>query len=358
MNAENMTILDIAREAGVSPATVSRVLSDHPNVSAKTYDKVKRVIEKYNFKPNSMARGLLQKSSRTLGVIMPDIKHPYYASIFSSAQEEANRSGYAVQIYRLAYNAMITDDFVDQLIERRLDGVLLAGGFIESTNPNDLPRVLTRLQQYMPIVTICPPIPGLVCINIYTDLAAGMRKAVRHLAALGHERVAFIGATKETRSVGEREAGFLGEIERLGLVPIMQQENFHTPAMGETATLKLLTSHKKEDWPTALIVVNDLMALGVLKQLHGMGLRLPEDMAVIGYDNQFFSSFTQPPLTTIEVGSDEHGRVAMQQLLQARASDSVPFTQVREPSLIIRESCGAQLDRRDRRTLPSAYSEP
>ncbi len=338
--SETLTILDIAREAGVSAATVSRVLSGHPNVSKKTATAVRRVVDKYNYKPNSMARGLLQKSSRTLGVILPSVTHPYYAAIFSAAQEEANRNGYALQMYRLKYNARITDEFIDQLIERRLDGVLFSGGFVESTNPNDLPDVLTRLQQYMPIVTICPPIPGLTCTNIYTDLALGMRKAVRHLSALGHKRIAFIGATNETRSVGEREHGFFDEMNRLGLTAISQEEHIHTPAMGEMATLKLLQSLPRTDWPTALIVVNDLVALGVLRQLHQMGLTLPRDMAVIGCDNQFFSAYTEPPLTTLEVNTDEHGRSAMQQLLQARSADSQPFTQVREPMLIVRASCG------------------
>lgn len=347
MAAENLTILDIAREAGVSPSTVSRVLSGHPNVSKKTHANVKRVIDKYSFTPNSMARGLLQKSSRTMGVIMPSITHPYYASIFSAAQEEANRNGYVVQIYRLAYNAQITNEFVDQLIERRLDGVLLSGGFVESMNPTDLPAVLTRLKQYMPIVTICPPIPGLECINIYTDLSSGMRQAVRHLGALGHRRIAFIGATNETRSVGERERGFFEETERLGIEPVTLAENIHTPAMGEMSTIKLLSGLAREKWPTALIVINDLMALGVLKQLHQMGLTLPDDMAVIGFDNQFFSAYTAPPLTTLEVNMDEHGRIAMQQLLEARNNGVRPFTQVREPTLVVRESCGAKLDRRN-----------
>ncbi|MDR3052087.1 MAG: LacI family transcriptional regulator [Oscillospiraceae bacterium] len=346
MAAETKTILDIAREAGVSPATVSRVLSGHPNVSAKTSAKVQTVVDKYRFKPNSIARGLLQKHSKALGIIMPDIKHPYYASVFSAAQEEARRHGYVVQLYRLAYNAMITDDFANQLIERRLDGVMLCGGFIESTGLSGLPAVLTRLQQYMPIVTICPPIPGLSCINIYADLAAGLRKLVRHLYNLGHRRIAFIGATAETRSMGEREQGFTDEMLHLGLDPIMQPENIHTPAMGEQAVLKLLSAAPPAEWPTALAVVNDLMALGVLRQLHAMGLRLPEDMAVVGCDNQFFSAFTSPPLTTLDVYSEEHGAAAMRQLLQAQETHAAPFTQTRDPTLIVRESCGAQLDRR------------
>ncbi len=341
MANETLTILDIAREAGVSPATVSRVLSDQPNVSPKTYEAVKRVIDKYDFKPNSIARGLLRKHSYTMGIILPSITHPYYAAMFSAAQEEAGHAGYVVQIYRLAYNARITDAFVDQLIERRLDGVLLSGGFVEPKDLSELPAVLTRLQRYMPIVTVCPPIPGLTCVNIYTDLALGMRKAVRHLAALGHRRIAFIGATDETRSVGERERGFYEEMRALDLAALTVQEHIHTPAMGEMATLRLLSGLPRGEWPTALIVVNDLVALGVLKQLHAMDLTIPDEMAVVGCDNQFFSAFTTPPLTTLEVNAEEHGRVAMQQLLRACAGEVKPFTQVREPTLILRASCGA-----------------
>ena len=352
MATENKTILDIAREAGVSPATVSRVLSGYPNVSAATQARVQAVVDKYRFKPNSMARGLLQKSSGAFGIIMPDITHPYYAGIFSAAQEEARRHGYVVQLYRLAQNAMITDEFVNQLIERRLDGVLLSGGFIESTNPSDLPAVLTRLQRYMPIVTICPPIPGLSCINIYTDLASGARKLVRHLYTLGHRHIAFIGSTQETRSVGEREHGYVKEMLHLSLEPVQQPETIHTPATGEQAILKLLASNNGPDRPTALIAVNDLMALGALHQLTSMGFRLPQDMAVVGCDNAFFSAFTSPPLTTLEVHSKEHGTTAMRQLLQTRQSGSSPFTQVLEPTLIVRESCGAQLDRRVDPLLP------
>lgn len=342
MPAGQMTILDIASEAGVSPATVSRVLSGHPNVSEKTCRKVQAVIDKYNFKPNSIARGLLSRSSQTMGVILPSISHPYYAAIFNATQDEASRAGYVLQAYRLAYNARITDAFVDQLIERRLDGALLSGGFVEPKNSDELPRVLGRLRQYMPIVTICPPIPGLSCISIYTDLALGMRKAVRHLYTLGHRRIAFIGATDETRSVDERERGFTLETEALGLTTIIQPENVHTPAMGETATLKLLAGLPRAEWPTALVVVNDLMALGVLRQLNRMGLTLPDDMAVVGCDNQFFAPFTHPPLTTLEVNMEEHGRLAMHQLLQATTTDTPPFTQVLEPMLVVRCSCGAE----------------
>lgn len=342
MRAENLTILDIAKEAGVSSATVSRVLSKHANVRPATIQKVRAVVDKYSYQPNSIARGLLQKQSHTLGVILPDVKHPYYASIFSAAQREAAGIGSAVQLYKLAYNAVITDDFVSQLIERRLDGALFCGGFVEPENPRDLPDVLSGLQRYMPIATICPPLAGLNCVSIYPDLQGGMRKIVGHLARLGHRRIAFIGATRETRSVGEREKGFCAEAERLGVETILHYENIHNPAMGEISAQKLLSGRPSGEWPTAVAVVNDLMALGVLKGLKRMGLSVPGDIAVAGCDNQFFSEYTDPPLTTLDLNAEELGKMAMRQLLQAREADAVTFAQARDTILIIRESCGSQ----------------
>lgn len=346
MAVENITILDIAEEAGVSPATVSRVISGYPNVSAATYDKVKAVIDKYNFKPNSIARGLLQKHTYTLGVILPHVAQPHYASVFSAAQQEAARNGYVVQPYRLAYHSQLTEAFIDQLIERRLDGVLLAGAFADATRPMELVRLLKRLRQYMPIVMMEPPVAEVECISIYTDMEEGIRKAVRHLYALGHKRIAFVGAMPQARGAGERERGFHDEMEKLGLTPMVQTEGTHTAAMGEMATLKLLSGTPKAQWPSGIIAVNDLMALGILKQLFSMGLRLPEDMAVIGCDNQFFAGYTQPALTTVDVDAVGHGSMAMRQLLDAMEEEGTAFTQVREPTLVVRESCGAQLGRR------------
>ncbi|MDR2505784.1 MAG: LacI family transcriptional regulator [Oscillospiraceae bacterium] len=346
MAAANLTILDIAKEAGVSPATVSRVLSKHTNVSPSTAQRVREVVDKYSYQPNSIARGLLQRQSHVLGIIMPDIKHPYYASVFSAAQREAGSAGSVVQLYRLAYNSAITDDFISHLIERRLDGALLCGGFIEPSDPKDLSAVLKHLQQYMPIVTICPPIQGLDCVNIFPDLEGGIKKEVGHLARLGHKRIAFIGATQETRSVGERELGFRMEAERLSVKPVLHYENIHTPAMGESSVQRLLGSLPRSAWPTALIVVNDLMALGVLKGLRRMGLRVPEDIAVVGSDNQFFSEYTDPPLTTLDLNAEELGQLSMRQLLHARDSKPASYSQVRDPMLIVRESCGASLSGR------------
>lgn len=348
MQSEKITIYDIAREANVSAATVSRVLSGHPHVSSKTQEKVMRVVEKYQFTPNSLARGLYQRSTRMLGIILPGFENPYYASVYTAAHDEARVHGYAMLMFRSNPNEAISADFIDQLIERRLDGVLLLGGMVESPQRrSDLVSVLSRLQQYMPLVTICPPIQGLDCINFHSDLSSSVRQSVRHLHALGHKRIAFLGGSTESRSAGERELGFIDEMTKLGLTAAAyRHETGHTAEAGELGALKLLSTLERNQWPTAIIAINDLVALGAMRQIKRMQIKIPEDMAIIGCDNQFFSPFTDPPLTTVDNHPAELGRIAIQQLLATIENENRVFSQVRDSTLVIRESCGAYLGRR------------
>lgn len=348
--ASSLTIHDIAREAGVSASTVSRVLSDHPNVSQKTRDQVMRVVQKYDFQPNSIARGLQQQRSRTLGIIMPDADHPHYAELFTAAYDQARALGYSLVLYSLHPGERVTEDFINQLIERRLDGVLLTGGCVEVSHYPELATLLSKLQRYMPLVALCSPIPGVECVHIYNDIALGMRLCVRHLSSLGHVRIALLGEAQRAaafRTMQQRLLGFMSEINALGLEPITLHTDLHRPQNGEMAILRLWDQLPEAKRPTALVCTNDLMALGAIRQLARMGLRVPEDVAVIGCDNQFFAAYTLPSITTIDMHTAEHGRLAVRELAAQVDSPGGTYHRVYEPSLIIRESCGCQLGRRD-----------
>ena len=346
MDTERITIYDIAREAGVSPTTVSRVMMGRSNVSAGTREKVQRVVDKHQFTPSSIAQGLLKKRTQTLGFILPGVTHPYYAEMFTGAYEEAARLGYALILFRLAQNEQFSQEFMNQIAGRRLDGMILSGGVVESTPNARLIPMLQALRRTMPIVTICPPLMGLDSINIYSDLSASVRQSLRHLYNLGHRRIAFLGGSYESRSAGERELGFLDEMKKLSLPTVYRHEAGHTPEAGQLGVLKLFAPAPGRGRPTALICINDLVALGALRQLRDMKLRVPEDVAVIGCDNQFFAAYTTPPLTTVDLHPAEHGAVAVQQLVNASASEPVAFSQLRPATLIIRESCGASLGAR------------
>lgn len=346
VETERMTIYDIAKEAGVSPTTVSRVIAGHANVSAGTRKRVQKIIDKYHFIPSPIAQELLRKRSLTLGVILPGVTHPYYAEMFEGAYAEACRLGYALILFCLPQNEPLSAAFMEQTAKRRVDGMILSGGIVESTPNEELIPMLHTLQRSMPLLTICPPLPEVDCINIYSDLSSSIRLSLRHLYNLGHRRIAFLGGSYESRSAGERELGFVDEMRKLELPAIYRHEAGHTAEAGQLGVIKLLSSLADQKSPTALICINDLVALGALTQLHHMGFKVPEDIAVIGCDNQFFSSYTYPPLTTVDLHPAEHGRVAVQQLVAAIMDEPMHFSQLRPATLMIRESCGVSLGAR------------
>ncbi len=349
MTSKQVTIYDIAQEAGVSIATVSRVISGHPNVSKKTLKKVNDVISRHKYAPNSMARGLEKGKTGIIGIIVPDISNPYYARLYCAADDEARRRGFGVWLHQLPQgHPYVEREVVEQLISRRLDGAFFVGGIVESQHES-LPAAISQLHRYMPVVAICPPIEGLECICLYNDLATAIRQAVQHLHMLGHARIAFMGGSSLVRTSGARGRGFLDALAELGLKDdsAYHHEGGYTAEAGEIALLKLLTGLDREKWPTAIIAFNDLVALGAMKQLALMGLSVPKDMAVIGCDNTYFSPYLTPPLTTIDLHPEEHARSAITELLAAVDKPIAPFCLMRDATLVIRESCGVKLGRRE-----------
>lgn len=338
------TIYDIAREAGVSTATVTRVLAGHPSVKTATREKVQRVIDAHAYTPSASARDLERGQTKTIAIVMPPVINPYFTRIYSTAYEEAAANGYSAILYQIKERVPIPSSVIDEIIKRRLDGVLFAGG-IWSDNRMGLTEALARLRHHMPAVTICPPTAHPNCICIHSDLIGCSRLPVRHLHALGHRRIAFIGGSMQSRDTSMRADGFLEELRALDLPddPAYHVDTGFDCEGGERAVLRMLSGLEQKRWPTAIIAFNDLMALGAMKQLKQMGLRLPDDMAIIGCDNQFFCPYTDPPLTTVDLHPEEMTRSAVRELIMAGSGGSSAFTLMLEASLIVRESCGAKL---------------
>ena len=342
-----VTIYQIAEEAKVSIATVSRVLAKHPNVSKTTRARVQAIIDARHFYPSSTARSLDRGVSRALGIILPGMDNPYFCSIYMGAVQEAKKNDYSLVPQYLAANECIGPEGVSRLIEQRLDGVLFIGG--PTAAPHEqLIFELTQLQRYMPVVALSPPLGDFTCTYLYNDLADAMRQVIRHLQALGHYRIAFLGGSDQIRNSGARGRAFL---ETMGAHNLWTDVRYHheagyTPEAGELAVLKLLSSLGQYAWPTALVAINDLVALGALRQLHRMKVRVPHDIAIVGCDNQFFSAFIDPPLTTIDLQPASHAQSAIDVLLDAQKNKAGAFTYIREAPLVVRESCGVKLGRR------------
>ena len=351
------TIYDVADLAGVSIATVSRVMSGG-SASGKAKAKVEAAIAQLNYHPSQAARSLDRSETRTFALVVTDLANPYYTSLCAGAEAEAQRLGYSLQVYCTSSGRQAV---LNRLLERKVDGAILVGGFIED-NDASLPAAaqeearvqhlinMQKLQQVMPLVTIGPPIEGLSCVNITSDLSLSVRKSITHLTALGHRRIAFIGGSPSVRSATIRETAFSDEMERRGL-PVFHDartETGFTPQAGELCVTKLFSRFSSGQHPTALIAINDLVALGALHQLRRLGYRVPEDVALIGCDNQFFTPYLDPPLTTVDLHPYDHGQCAVDELAAVcSGSESLSFSQIRECSLIVRESCGASLGSRN-----------
>lgn len=345
MSEKQPTIYDVADHAGVSIATVSRVLSGG-SASGAAKKKVEEAIAALNYRPAAPRRTQERRPAvRTLALVVSDLSNPYYASLAAGAEEAARRNGYALQLYSHDLNEAVSSALINQLIEHRPEGAVLVGSMVENGTDDELRSHLERLRQIMPLVIIGPRIDGLDCINITSDLSLSVRKSIAHLLALGHDRIAFIGGSSSIRSASTREAAFYAEMERLGK-PILRTgtESGFTPRDGEMCVAKLFASLSAGERPTALIAINDLVALGALRELQRLNLRVPEDVALIGCDNQFFTPYLNPPLTTVDLHPNDHGKNAVSELISAISGGNVySFSQIRECSLIVRESCGMGL---------------
>ncbi len=317
MTKENHTIYDIAEQAGVSITTVSRVLRNEKTVSEKTRAAVEEVIARLNYRPSAIARGMTSKKTNTLGMILPKLLNPNYAMIFTGATDEARKLGYSISLF--PWKSLISDDYNPALMlaERRLDGVIIN---VEYQSQNDLEKLvssLKELRRYMPVTLIgcVPDCFDYPCIS--NNMAAAVREAVRYLVSLGHERIALIGGKQEDQDKNRRDTGFMEGLQEARLPFVSSYRVFcgGTAEEGEKAMEQIYSTLLPAFWPTAVIALNDLVAMGCQKAARTRGLKLPQDLSVIGCDNLFCAPYMEPALTTIDTHQQKTGARAVRLLL-------------------------------------------
>ncbi len=317
INSEPVTIYDIASDAGVSIATVSRVLRGERNVAEATRKKVQEVIERRNYRPSSIARGMTSKTTHSLGIILPKLLNPHYAMIFTGAQEEARKRGYTMSLFPWASLDTREFDPAAMLAERRLDGLIVCVEYLPPDHDEQVLAALRKLRQYMPVVLIgCVP-PSYDFPAIANNNAAMMQEVVRYLTGLGHERIAFIGGVEEDQDPLRRDVGYENGL-RDALLPYTASYRVFcrgTAEEGAAALKEMLTSLKREYWPTAVIALNDLVAMGCMAAAREMNISVPEELSVVGCDNLFCAAYLWPPLTSIDTHQQQAGARAVQLLI-------------------------------------------
>ncbi len=346
MEPRAATIHDVAALAGVSLATVSRVLSGG-SASAAAREKVEAAARQLGYRRPGAEKKSEAGHDHALALVISDLTNPYYSMLCDGAEQAARRVGWPLILCQPEF-AGAEDAEMESLLRLPVSGAVVVGAAMEQGDLEEIRKRLCRIAQRLPIVTIGPRVEGVSCVNITSDLSLSVRKSLAHLVTLGHRRIAFIGGSGGMRSSSTRRRAYYEEMERLGLPSDreMRTDAGFTPQAGEFCVNRLFSGATLEKRPTAIIAINDLVALGALRQLQRIGLRVPEDVALIGCDNQFFTPYLNPSLTTVDLHPFDHGVTAVEELIASLKGGGGSYSQIRECSLIVRESCGAMLGAR------------
>ena len=305
-------MLDVARRSGVSLGTVSNVLHSTAPVSEPTRLRVLAAIEELGYRQNEVARSLKRRSTRTLGVVIPDAMNPFHATVALQVERRAHRDGFAVLIAETENDPATESAQVRALVGRRVDGVIFPAVTAGSTIPSEL------LDRGVPVVVVsfegADPRLGVIAVDEY----AAMEQVVAHLTGLGHERIAFAHSGAHEESVDRRPDALAAALARRGLAPVPHDEG-----------------------ATAVCCTNDVIAMALMDRLERGGRRVPEAVSVVGFDDIPLASHRRIDLTTVRQPAEEMGRLAAEMALSAIAAGEHAGRSVVMPAeLVARGSTG------------------
>jgi len=327
-----MTLAKVAKRAGVSTATVSRVLNNLGMVKDSTRRRVLSAVESLNYYPNLHARSLAGGKSKTIGLIVSNLSNPFFIDVFQAMDEAARANGYDVLVEHTDYQVGQLRAGVQSLLGKRVAGLAIIVSEME-------PSLLAEIQSSeQPTVFYDVGTPSENSINISVRYELGTQRAVQYLYSLGHRRMAFVGHHTALSPLQVRRKAFLGAVGGYnGAVSWKIAMGPDSPAGGAQALRELLSSGFR---PTAIVCVNDYMAIGVLRELRVNDYSIPEDISVTGFDNISLSEFTNPPLTTLNIPREKIGQMAVNALLPEGVASPMPREVLLEPELVLRDSTG------------------
>ena len=325
------TIKDVAALAGVSAATVSRALDNRPEISAETKKRVRSACAQLGYVPNAAARGLAGHATHTIGLVLPDISNPYFSDMATAIEETAAAHGYRVFLSNSLRKKDRELRAIENLVARQVDGILV--------NPVSPESQLCHREI----------LRGLPCVYlganhdeslnyVMTDNEAGAYAAARYLILLGHRDILFLGGRTTSRTRTQRIRGFRRALAEAGLegrelpappdVSLMRQWSYET-------ALELL----KGPLPDAIFAYSDMTALKILEAAEQRGVRIPEDLSVVGYDNIAFGALPRIDLTTVSQHKYRQGQLAVERLLEQINGSDQHTADILEPELVIRSTC-------------------
>lgn len=310
----SVKLFAVAKEAGVSPSTVSRILNGTARVNPAKVKKVLEVIERLGFRPDHAARALAGGRSNTIGVITQSIDSPFYGEVLRGIEIALRAQKHVPLFVSGHWDEDEEAACVDLLNDRKVDGIIALSSCLSDEK-------LTVLSERTPLVVTGRRLEAPNITSLDYDNIGGAISAVQHLLDLGHKRIAFISGPISHSDARERLGGYMAALGAAAhRDPRLIVDADYQEAGGHQATLQLLNSEVEF---TAILAANDQMAIGARLALYEKGLRVPEDVSVVGFDDLYFSRYTTPPLSTVHHSAQDLGRLASQALLRLIAGDEV-----------------------------------
>ncbi|MBT2162626.1 LacI family DNA-binding transcriptional regulator [Zobellia barbeyronii] len=332
----NTTLKELAKELNLSISTVSRALNDHPDINATTKQNVKDLARRMNYSPNLFARSFRSQKTNIIGVVVPNISHYFTSTILKGILEEAEIQGYRIIISESNNNEAKQTEMLNTMTQFGVDGILMSLSR-RTTKVDDVLQTLNRV----PIVLFDKVSQKIPCTQIVIDEEQAAFNAVEHLIELGKERIAIIKETENSYNSEKRYAGYLRALEHHG-IKIRQKIILSTEDIslihGRRLTNILLSMKKR---PDAIFAITDNAAIGAIKALNKFKVKIPEEIAVVGFSNSANSKIIQPELTTVDQPGDKIGRTSVKYLIEEienPSNDVITKTVEIKTTLVVRDS--------------------
>jgi LacI family transcriptional regulator len=315
-----VTIRDVAREAKVSVATVSRALSSPHQVNQATRERVLAVADQFGYRPSPAARSLITGKTGNIGLVMPDLGNPFFTGVLKNVQAKARQSGYGVFVGDSDEDPAVEEELVRSMA-KQVDGVLLCSPGIKDSQ-------ITALAANTTLVLLNRRVRGISAALM--DSAGGMRQSIEHLAALGHQRIAFLSGPRNSWSNKHRMRGLRAAVEQTK-VDMLTLGPFAPRYSGGVQAADLALAENV----TAIIAYNDIMALGALARMHERGIDVPGELSLTSFDDLVYAAVSAPALTTVAMPVDAAGRLAVELLLSRLADPASPVVHQELPTQLI-----------------------
>jgi len=324
------TMEDVAARAGVSRALVSLVMNNSPKVSEARRSAVLRAADELGYQPHVMARSLASRTSTVLGVMVNDLRNAFFADVVEGLDAAAQAAGFDLILNTGGRSPARESNALRSLLSFRPAGIILLSPVVPAS-------AIEAAAEQCPVVLVSRTSRAPKVDTVNDDGEAGSVLAVDHLVSLGHRRIAHL-AGGGAAGAAPRRRGFQAAMRGHGLEPIVVRSE-HTDTAGEKAVRELLDTYSRAELPTALVAGNDFNAVGAISALEEAGLRVPEDVSVVGYDNTSLAALRHLSLTTVDQPRTEMGRLAFEALAErVRGERSEPVRHLLHPSLVVRST--------------------